>query len=425
MELSRLAALLIALLVASQLAGDVSALYSDKDDVVMLSPDNWEDQIGQSGEFWIVEFFAPWCGHCKQLAPEWKKAAKELRGIAKVAAVDCDEHKDLGSKYGVTGFPTIKVFKEGGAGEVSDYSEARSADAIVSFVKNALGGEGPSTKLVAPIKYLEAYAFFYMLEPAAKVKVVLFTQGESKVPSWYSSLAVKFKKGKEKTAAFSQVMAENSEQATLASRLGVEYDTLLVARVTGEGEAYYTTLKGVSSKNKGSENLKKAQALIDQLVDETLPEKKQAPLPALPPPDKPRKQADTSFFQLTEDTLLTHCMGSSKKSICLVVAVQAAGDEFMERESLVELSKKYRNDPVSFTWMDGPSQAEFLSTFGVTWEGKARVIAIKTGKKNRYAIHEGGADSADVFVDRILGGDMQFRPLKVMPELTPAYLQDV
>lgn len=45
MELSRLAALLIALLVASQLAGDVSALYSDKDDVVMLSPDNWEDQV--------------------------------------------------------------------------------------------------------------------------------------------------------------------------------------------------------------------------------------------------------------------------------------------------------------------------------------------------------------------------------------------
>lgn len=131
------------------------------------------------------------------------------------------------------------------------------------------------------------------------------------------------------------------------------------------------------------------------------------------------------ILQLTEDTLLTHCMGSSKKSICLVVAVQAAGDEFMERESLVELSKKYRNDPVSFTWMDGPSQAEFLRTFGVTWEGKARVIAIKTGKKNRYAIHEGGADSADVFVDRILGGDMQFRPLKVMPELTPAYLQDV
>lgn len=62
------------------------------------------------------------------------------------------------------------MFKEGGAGEVSDYSEARSADAIVSFVKNALGGEGPSTKLVAPIKYLEAYAFFYMLEPAAKVR---------------------------------------------------------------------------------------------------------------------------------------------------------------------------------------------------------------------------------------------------------------
>ena len=57
---------------------------------------------------WIIEFFAPWCGHCKALAPEYEKAAKALEGIVNIAAVDADAHRDLGGQYGVQGFPTIK-----------------------------------------------------------------------------------------------------------------------------------------------------------------------------------------------------------------------------------------------------------------------------------------------------------------------------
>jgi protein disulfide-isomerase A6 len=57
---------------------------------------------------------APWCGHCQKLTPEWKKAAKELEGAARLGAVDCDDadNKGLCSKYDVKGFPTIKVFGE-------------------------------------------------------------------------------------------------------------------------------------------------------------------------------------------------------------------------------------------------------------------------------------------------------------------------
>jgi thioredoxin-like negative regulator of GroEL len=52
---------------------------------------------------------APWCGHCKNLAPEWKKAAGELKGVAKLGAVDSTVHQRISSKYTIKGYPTIYV----------------------------------------------------------------------------------------------------------------------------------------------------------------------------------------------------------------------------------------------------------------------------------------------------------------------------
>jgi protein disulfide-isomerase A6 len=58
------------------------------------------------------------CGHCKQLEPEWKKAAGELKGRAKLGTVDATVHGDLAQRYGVKGYPTIKEFV---GGKVRDY----------------------------------------------------------------------------------------------------------------------------------------------------------------------------------------------------------------------------------------------------------------------------------------------------------------
>jgi protein disulfide-isomerase A6 len=79
-------------------------------DVTVLTVGNFEREVMMNEDMWLVEFYAPWCGHCKQLAPEWEKAATTLKGKVKLGKVDATVEKQLGDKYEVKGFPTIKVF---------------------------------------------------------------------------------------------------------------------------------------------------------------------------------------------------------------------------------------------------------------------------------------------------------------------------
>ncbi|KAK9206960.1 hypothetical protein WN943_017243 [Citrus x changshan-huyou] len=114
----------------------VSALA---DDVVVLTEDNFEKEVGQDRGA-LVEFYAPWCGHCKKLAPEYEKLGASFKKAKSVliGKVDCDEHKSLCSKYGVQGYPTIQWFPKGSL-EPKKYEGPRSAEALAEYVNNEGG----------------------------------------------------------------------------------------------------------------------------------------------------------------------------------------------------------------------------------------------------------------------------------------------
>lgn len=124
------------------------ALYDRKSAVVDLNPNNFDNRVKDSDGIWVVEFYAPWCGHCKNLVPEYQKAAKALKGIVGVGAVNCDEHKQLCGQYGVQGFPSIKIFGSN-KNKPDDFQGGRTADAIVQaaqksaqrLVSERLGGK--------------------------------------------------------------------------------------------------------------------------------------------------------------------------------------------------------------------------------------------------------------------------------------------
>lgn len=85
----------------------------------------------------MVAFVAPWCGHCKNLGPEFTAAAQSLTPLIPFYAVDCDDssNKGLCAEYGIQGFPTIKAFPRAGKGAARDYNGERKKGALVDYAK--------------------------------------------------------------------------------------------------------------------------------------------------------------------------------------------------------------------------------------------------------------------------------------------------
>ncbi|OIV96659.1 hypothetical protein TanjilG_09201 [Lupinus angustifolius] len=124
----------------TQIFADESA--ETKEFVLTLDHSNFSDTITKHN-FIVVEFYAPWCGHCKNLAPEYEKAASILSShdppiaLAKVDANE-EKNKDLASQYDVKGFPTIKILRNGGK-NIQDYKGPRQADGIADYLKKQSG----------------------------------------------------------------------------------------------------------------------------------------------------------------------------------------------------------------------------------------------------------------------------------------------
>ncbi|KAA0036960.1 hypothetical protein IC582_028079 [Cucumis melo] len=108
----------------------------DEKDVVVLKEGNFSDFI-KNNRFVMVEFYAPWCGHCQALAPEYAAAATELKAEnVALAKVDATEENELAQQYDVQGFPTVYFFSDG---VHKAYPGQRTKDAIVSWIKKKTG----------------------------------------------------------------------------------------------------------------------------------------------------------------------------------------------------------------------------------------------------------------------------------------------
>ncbi|GAA5931109.1 hypothetical protein JCM1841_000014 [Sporobolomyces salmonicolor] len=234
MKLSLTLPAALALLPSLAYAGLEDAKYS-----TVLTPQNFDNVIASQSEGTLVAFFAPWCGHCKNLEPVWSKIAEAFDGDdrCKVAHLNADESaaKPLASKYGVSGFPTIKfIAPPSKGGKVETYQSARSEEAFLEYLNKQCGtNKGPGgvlSDLAGRIPSLDTLASVYLTPSATRPALLSsasalassLTDSSSSLATYYLKLMTKWAgaSGAQLEDARAWIAKESERLGKLAGRKG-------------------------------------------------------------------------------------------------------------------------------------------------------------------------------------------------------------
>jgi len=137
--------------VVTEEAAGGSAQSDPSSNVVVLNNANFEHltqaSTGATTGDWFVKFYAPWCKHCKDLAPIWEEVANELKGTVNVAKVDVMSSKELGTRFDIKGFPMLLLLSKG---HVYTFKGRRSQEELVDFARGGFQMHEPQ-KVRAPL----------------------------------------------------------------------------------------------------------------------------------------------------------------------------------------------------------------------------------------------------------------------------------
>ncbi|KAJ3112051.1 protein disulfide isomerase (PDI) protein [Phlyctochytrium bullatum] len=370
------------LLVLSSLLTTAVALYSSRDAVIQITPANFKKEVLETKHAVIAEFYAPWCGHCKNLAPEYKKAAEKLRGLAKVVAIDCDAHRDLCGRYGIQGFPTLKVFGSDKK-NVQDYTGPRTAKGIVDAVIPKI----PSFVQLVGTKG-KAKALDDFLGEGDLNKVILVSQ-KDRTPPLFKALSAEFYK----RLTFGEV--RSSDSATTEKLNVTKYPAVIVF---GKDDKKATVFEGEMKHASLIEFLSKYSAKIAAKDTKKAGEKQ----------EKPKEEEKPAVFDpkipeiSTEDLLQEHCLKLPGVCILSFHSLEAEYPESVEAhkqeiEVLTTVKKTFfeKKGPYSFAWINIVKHGKNLvKQFDVS-DSVPAVLAINS-KKGVYVNYRGAFDAASL-----------------------------
>ncbi|KAG7653103.1 Thioredoxin domain [Arabidopsis suecica] len=350
-----------------------NALYGSSSPVLQLTPSNFKSKVLNSNGVVLVEFFAPWCGHCQSLTPTWEKVANTLKGIATVAAIDADAHKSVSQDYGVRGFPTIKVFVPGKP--PIDYQGARDAKSISQFaikqiktlLKDRLDGKTTGTKNGGGSSEKKKS------EPSASVELNSSNFDELVVESkelWIveffapwcghcKKLAPEWKKAANKLQGKVKLGHVNCDaEQSIKSRFKVQgFPTILVFGADKSSPVPYEGARSASAiESFALEQLESNAGPVEvtELTGPDVMEDKCGP-------------AAICFVSFLPDILDSKAEGRNKYL-----------------EMLLSVADKFKKDPYGFVWVAAGKQPDLEKRVGVGGYGYPAMVALNA-KKGAYA----------------------------------------
>jgi protein disulfide-isomerase A1 len=331
----------------------VSVVAASESKVVVLTKSNFDDFI-KNTPLALIEFYAPWCGHCKALAPEYDKASLELEGknAGVLAKVDCTEERDICNQHDVQGFPTVKLFRNDGS-EPMDFDQARKADAIVKFMVRQ------NAPAVAELANLDAVKGFAKED---SVKVVAFVSDSDNLDGY-----TKVAKALRNEYSFGVV---KGNAAANAEYKVAQTPAVVVIRDFDDGPVAFT---GSFSDDAAITSFIKAQSF---------------PLVGQIGPENYAKYLERGF-----------------NFVWIFVDVDSDEHKKLLSDQITPVAREFR-DKLSFVYLDGVKWVEHAKSFGLSGSTPGIVIENRESRKN-FVFKEDQAVTADnfrTFVDGVLKG---------------------
>ncbi|ORZ40928.1 thioredoxin-like protein [Catenaria anguillulae PL171] len=142
-----------------------------------LTQSTYHAQVMDTEQTTVVMYYAPWCGYCQKMKPDFATASRKLKGIVKFAAVNCDEEKQVCAEAGVQGFPVVKGYYTNAKSKkriTIEYQGDRTAQSLVSFgqdrIPNFVKNIRSTPTAAGPSITLDK---FYSLENSTLPKIVV------------------------------------------------------------------------------------------------------------------------------------------------------------------------------------------------------------------------------------------------------------
>lgn len=415
----RLAFIAFFLLVA---IASTSALYDDDDSTSAVkkftSSKDFRANVVESKGISVIQFYAPWCGHCQQFAPAYKQIASFLEGIVTIGAVDASSDgpmKRVAGDYGVSGFPTIKIFRPSGSGKGVEVEDLKSRDpndiiqqamgAVQKTIQERIGGEnsgssssksessskkGSNSK--SAVQILTSSNFKSKVYDNPSVVAVAFIAPwcghcKSLLPEWEAAAS-----SLSRSAMLATVDATVEE--SLASEFGIK------------GFPTIKLFPGGTKKSSARDAIDyQGGRTKEQIVSSILEEVDRSGVPKEIP-------------ELVDQSVLDDTCGGEQNVICVLVALPHILETGAEgrnkyKKIMTDASKAVRGMAFEFIWFEGGNHQHKLEnaldfTFGFP------ALAAYSMDKKVYAVHRNSFTETNLrkFLMGIMAGKTGTYPLK-------------